>query len=61
MFDEDLSEQKIYYGNQINETLYWLWNHFEGVDGLMGNEYFRNKILVIDAKANKIGFATLPQ
>ena len=56
MFGEDLSDKKIYYGGQLNERMFYLMNKFEGVEGLMGNEYFRDKILVIDTKGNRIGF-----
>jgi hypothetical protein len=55
MFGEDLSNKKIFYGTRMNPILHELWNHFEGTDGLMGNEYFRDKVLVIDTKANRIG------
>jgi hypothetical protein len=55
MFGEDLSNKKIVYGTRMNPILHELWNHFEGIDGLIGNEYFRDKVLVIDTKANRIG------
>ena len=55
MSGEDLSNKKVFYGTRMNPVLHELWNHFEGIDGLMGNEYFRDKVLVIDAKANRIG------
>jgi hypothetical protein len=55
MFGEDMSHKKVFYGTQLNETIHALWNHVEGIDGLMGNEYFRDKVLVIDTKANRIG------
>lgn len=56
MSGEDLSDKKIFYGGQINETLFNLMNLFEGVEGIIGNEYFRDKVLVIDAKSDRIGF-----
>jgi|GEM_PF-2595048 len=56
MLGENLSDKKIFYGGQINETMFNLMNLFEGVDGIIGNEYFRDKVLVIDAKSNRIGF-----
>ena len=56
MFDEDLSDKKVYYGGQLNERMFYLMNKIEGVEGLMGNEYFRDKVLVIDTKGNRIGF-----
>lgn len=56
MFEEDLSDKKIYYGGQINEEMFKLMNLMEGTEGMIGNEYFRNKVLVIDTKANRIGF-----
>ncbi len=55
MFDEDLSDKKVYYGGQINERLFNLMNKFEGVEGMIGNEYFRDKVLVIDTKSDRIG------
>jgi hypothetical protein len=56
MFGEDLSDKKIFYGGQINEKMFKMMNLMEGTEGMIGNEYFRNKVLVIDTKANRIGF-----
>ena len=56
MFGEDLSAKKIFYGGQMNTRLFKLMNYFEGVEGIIGNEYFRDKVLVIDTKLNRIGF-----
>ncbi len=55
LLGEDLSSKKVFYGTRLNPVIHALWNHFEGADGLMGNEYFRDKVLVIDTKANRIG------
>ena len=56
LLNEDLSDKKIYYGGQISERMFYLLNKVEGVEGFMGNEYFRDKVLVIDTKGNRIGF-----
>jgi hypothetical protein len=56
MFGEDLSNKKIFYGGQINEKMFNLMNLFERTEGIIGNEYFRDKVLIIDTKADRIGF-----
>jgi hypothetical protein len=56
MFGEDLSNKKIFYGGQISEKMFNLMNSFEGVEGMIGNEYFRDKVLVIDTKTDRVGF-----
>jgi hypothetical protein len=53
---DDLSDKKIFYTDRMNDFTMTLWNHFEGMTGLMGNEYFRNNVLVIDTKSNRAGF-----
>jgi hypothetical protein len=53
---DDLSDKKIFYTDRMNDLTMMLWNHFEGITGLMGNEYFRNNVLIIDTKTNRAGF-----
>jgi hypothetical protein len=53
---DDLSNKRIFYTDRMNDFTMTLWNHFEGITGLMGNEYFRNDVLIIDTKTNRAGF-----